>query len=126
MTGAKFTSSGIDANGVPNNMTYGGSGLLTPSAMNQPANTLSGVTTGAASSAVGRATGGATGAAAVVSAPPGGQFQFARLSSGYELQALVQALEQTKGSRLLADPHVTVVDRHMASLKVVTQVPYSS
>ncbi|MCA9157060.1 MAG: hypothetical protein KDA72_01960 [Planctomycetales bacterium] len=121
--GQKFTSSGIDANGIPNNMTYGGTGLLTPSAMNQSANTLSGVTTGAASSSVGGATGGATGAAAVVSAPPGGQFLFRALSSGYELQALIQAIEQTKGSRLLADPHVTVVDRHMASLKVVTQVP---
>lgn len=120
--GQKFMSTGIDANGVPNNMTYGGTGLLTPAAMNQSANTLSGVTTGAAGG-LGAAAGGTTGTAALVAAPPGGQFLVRTLSSGYELQALIQAVEQTKGSRLLADPHVTVVDRHLASLKVVTQVP---
>jgi general secretion pathway protein D len=124
--GQKMMSSGIDANGVPNNMNYGGTGLLTPNAMTNSANTLSGVTAGTtgATGATGSTTGSAAaGAATAVAAAPGGQFLIRTLSSSFELQALVQALEQTKGSRLLADPHVTVVDRHMASLKVVTQVP---
>ncbi len=115
----KYMSTGIDANGVPNNMIYNGSGLLAPVAMNQAANTLSGVTPGGGVGGLG----GAAGGAALAAAPPGGQILFRTLSSSTELQALIQALDQTKGSRLLADPHVTVVDRHMASLKVVTEVP---
>ncbi|MEO8268548.1 MAG: FecR domain-containing protein, partial [Aureliella sp.] len=118
--GYKLTSTSVDPYGVPNNLVYSGTGLLTPAAMNQSANTLSSVATGAAGAAGGL--GGATGAATLAAAP-GGQYFVRTLTSGYELQALIQALEQTKGSRLLADPHVTVVDRHMASLKVVTQVP---
>jgi general secretion pathway protein D len=32
-------------------------------------------------------------------------------------------LEQTKGSRLLADPHITVVDRHLATFEAKTRIP---
>ncbi len=113
--GQRAMSTGVDANGVPNNLQMGGSGLLTPAAITNSANTLSGVVTDTASTT--------TGAAATVAAAPGGQFLFRTLSSGFELQTLIQALDETKGSRLLADPHVTVVDRHLASLGIVTQIP---
>lgn len=122
----KNMSTGLDANGVPNNMTFGGTGLLTPSAITNSANSLSGVvldTAGTAGAAAGGAAGGAAGATAAAAGPVGGQFLVRTLSSSMELQMLVQALEQTKGSRLLADPHITVVDRHLASFEAKTRIP---
>ncbi len=117
--GQRAMSTSIDANGVPNNMEVSGTGLLSPAALTNSANTLAGVvdTTAAAGAAAGAA------ATTTAAGPAGGQFLFRTLSSGFELQALIQALEQTKGSRLLADPHVTVVDRNKASLGIVTQIP---
>lgn len=116
--GQRTMSTAVDANGVPRNLGMSGTGLLTPAAVSNPANTLSGVVEETAT-----ATAGAAGAAATATGPAGGQFLFRTLSSSFELQALIQALEQTKGSRLLADPHVTVVDRHKASLGIVTEIP---
>ncbi len=114
--GQRAMSTGVDANGVPNNMELSGTGLLSPSAITNSANTLSGVVTDTAEA-------GAAGATAVAAGPVGGQFLVRTLSSGFELQALVQALEQTKGSRLLADPHITVVDRHQAVFEAKTRIP---
>ncbi|MCA9132202.1 MAG: type II and III secretion system protein, partial [Planctomycetales bacterium] len=116
--GQRVNSTTLDANGVPRNMGLGGSGLLSPSPISNSAQVLSGVVEETAT-----ATAGAAGAAATATGPAGGQFLFRTLSSSFELQALIQALEQTKGSRLLADPHVTVVDRHKASLGIVKEIP---
>ncbi len=113
--GQRTMSRGVDANGVPNNLALSGTGLLTPAAVTNSANTLTGVVTDTASTTAD--------AAAAATAAPGGQFLFRTLSSSFELQTLIQALDETKGSRLLADPHVTVVDRHLASLGIVTQIP---
>jgi general secretion pathway protein D len=115
--GQRTMSTGLDANGVPNNLAMSGTGLLTPSAITNSANTLSGVVTDTASTTAGAA------AATTAAGPVGGQFLFRTLSSGFELQALVQALEQTKGSRLLADPHITVVDRQLATFEAKTKIP---
>lgn len=117
-------SQAVDANGIPRNLSLSQGGLLTP---NPPANAAQ-VVTGLAEDAAGAAA-GAAGAAggvagqAATAGGTGGQFLFRTLNSNFELQALVQALDQTDGSRLLADPHVTVVDRHTASLGIVTQIP---
>ncbi len=115
--GQRTMSTGVDANGVPNRMALSGTGLLTPSAITNSANTLTGVATDAASATADAA------AATTAAGPVGGQFLFRTLSSGFELQALVQALEQTKGSRLLADPHITVVDRQLATFEAKTRIP---
>lgn len=118
-------SQAVDANGIPRNLSLSQGGLLTP---NPPANAAQVVTglaedaAGAAAGAAGGAAGGVAGQAAAAGGT-GGQFLFRTLNSNFELQALVQALDQTDGSRLLADPHVTVVDRHTASLGIVTQIP---
>jgi general secretion pathway protein D len=115
---AQFMSRSLDANGVPRNLAMSQSGLLVPG----PPNDALGIATGTASAAAAGA-GGAAGGAAGAAAANGGQFMFRTLHSNTDIQALVQALDQTAGSRLLADPHVTVVDRHTASLGIVTEIP---
>jgi general secretion pathway protein D len=111
----RVMSTAVDANGVPRNLNYGGAGLLTPTAASNPASTIAGVVEDTATATAGAAT--------TAAGPSGGQFLFRTLNSHSELQMLVQALDQTEGSRLLADPHVTVVDRHKASLGIVTEIP---
>lgn len=113
----QFMSQAVDANGVPRNLGLSQGGLLTPGAGQNISQVVTGLAEEAAETAAGAA------ATATTAAPTGGQFLFRTLNSDFELQALIQALEQTEGSRLLADPHVTVVDRHTASLGIVTQVP---
>ncbi len=36
---------------------------------------------------------------------------------------MLRALDETKGAKLLADPHVTVLDRQTASIDIVTKIP---
>ena len=108
----------VDANGVPRNLALSQGGLLTP---NPPSNAAS-IVSGAADAAA-TATTTATDAATAAAGGTGGQFLFRTISSNYELQTLVQALDENRGSRLLADPHVTVLDRHTASLGIVTEIP---
>lgn len=120
----QFMSQAIGPNGVPRNLGLSQGGLLTPNAPSNAAQIVTGLAedaAGAAAGAAGGVAGAATGAAA--GGASGGQFLFRTLNSHFELQALIQALDQTDGSRLLADPHVTVVDRHTASLGIVTQIP---
>lgn len=116
----QFMSQAIDANGIPRNLSMSQGGLLTPNAPNNAAQVVTGLgetTAEATTSAVAGA------ASAAATAATGGQMLFRTLNSGFELQTLVQAFEETEGSRLLADPHVTVVDRHTAQLGIVTQIP---
>ena len=115
-------SQAVGPNGAPRNVALSQSGLLLPNAPNNATQIVTGVAEEAAS-ATATAAAGAASAAAAATDPTGGQFLFRTLNSNVEFQALVQALDQTEGSRLLADPHVTVVDRHTASLGIVTQIP---
>ncbi len=113
----QFMSRGLDANGIPRNLGLSQTGLLVPNAPNN----ATGVATGLANTAA--ATAGTAGTTTAAASATGGQFLFRTLNSNVELQAMIQALDQTDGSRLLADPHVTVVDRHTASLGIVTEIP---
>ena len=45
------------------------------------------------------------------------------LNRYFDLNAIVSALDQTDGARLLADPSVTVIDREEASIRIVTEIP---
>lgn len=45
------------------------------------------------------------------------------LNKYLDLSAVVSALDQVTGARLLADPSVTVMDREEASIRIVTEVP---
>lgn len=51
------------------------------------------------------------------------QLALQTLNKHFDLHSVVQALDETKGARLLADPSVTVVDREQASIRIVTRVP---
>lgn len=113
----------VDANGVPRNLALGQGGLLVPNPPNNASTIVTGLAEDAAAATTGVAAGAAAGAAGAGAGATGGQFMFRTLSNQFELNALVQALQETKGSRLLADPHVTVVDRHTASLDIVTKIP---
>jgi general secretion pathway protein D len=128
----QIMSRGLDPNGIPRNLGLAQSGLLVPGPPNNAAGVATGLANmagagadlagGAAAGAAGGAAGGAAAGAAAASAT-GGQFLFRTLHSNVEVQAMIQALDQTEGSRLLADPHVTVLDRHTASLGIVTEIP---
>ncbi len=108
-------SRALDANGIPVNNVRSDGGLLT---RNAPASPVQAVTTTSAAAGTGTA-----GVAAAAAAPTGGQWYFRTLSSNWELSAVLQALDTTKGAKLLADPHVTVVDRETAAISIVTKIP---
>ena len=114
-------SQALDANGIPRNLSLSQGGLLTPNPPNNAASIVTGIGADTATAAAGAA--GAAGAATAAAGGTGGQFLFRTLNSNFELQTMIQALDQSDGSRLLADPHVTVVDRHQASLGIVTKIP---
>ena len=101
---------GVDANGIPKDMMRNDSGLLT---RNQPA------------SIVGNSVplGSTTTTAAAASGATGPQWVFRTLSGSFELNTAIQALDETKGAKLLADPHVTVLDRYKATIDIITKVP---
>lgn len=117
----QLMSRGLDANGIPRNLGLSQTGLLVPNAPNNAAGMATGLANAAGAGA--EVAGGAAGATAAAASATGGQFLFRTLNSNVEVQAMIQALDQTDGSRLLADPHITVLDRHTASLGIVTEVP---
>lgn len=108
-------SQGVDSNGIPRNMIRNDAGLLTRAAPTSivPTATVLGAAT----------TGGTTGGAPTAAAATGPQYVFRTLTSHFELNTVLQALDETKGAKLLADPHVTVVDRQTASIDIVTKIP---
>jgi general secretion pathway protein D len=106
----RVRSVGADAAGNPNNAFSGTGGLL-------PA------LTSAAGAAAGGTTGG-TGTAAGTAVANGATFGVRTFSSNFELQTFLQALDETNGTRLLADPTITVVDRNQANIRIVTRIPY--
>lgn len=52
-----------------------------------------------------------------------GAAQVMTLNKYFDLDAIISALDQTDGARLLADPTVTVLDREQATIRIVTEVP---
>ena len=53
-----------------------------------------------------------------------GALTFTSLGSNFDLTAVVNALAQSKDSRLLSDPSVIVYDLETASFEAVTEIPY--
>ena len=53
-----------------------------------------------------------------------GALTFTTFGSNLDLTAVVNALSQSKQSRLLADPQVTVYDQEEANIAIVTEVPF--
>jgi general secretion pathway protein D len=53
-----------------------------------------------------------------------GAISLASLGSSFDISAILQALAQSKQSRLLADPAVTVYDMEDAKIAIVTEIPY--
>ncbi len=105
-------SQGVDSNGIPRNSIRNDAGLLTRA---QPSSIVpNAIPLGTAT------TGGATATAAAATGP---QYAFRTLTSHFELNTVLQALDDTKGAKLLADPHVTVVDRQTANINIVTKIP---
>ena len=107
---SRLMSKSLDSNGIPRDVMRNDSGLLTRS---QPA------------SIVGNSVplGSTTTTAAAAAGATGPQWVFRTLSSNFELNTVIQALDETKGAKLLADPHVTVLDRHKATIDIITKVP---
>jgi general secretion pathway protein D len=114
----QFMSQSLDSNGIPRNQIRNDAGLLTRA----PPTSIVGVATpvGASSGTTGGGTGGGAATAAAASGP---QWVFRTLSNNFELNTVLQALDDTKGAKLLADPHVTVIDRQTASIDIVTKIP---
>jgi general secretion pathway protein D len=109
---SRIMGAGLDANGIPRDVARSDSGLLTrvqPTSIVGNAVPLGSTTTTAA-----------TGAAAAAGGP---QWVFRSLSNNFELNTAIQALDETKGAKLLADPHVTVIDRQQASINIITKIP---
>jgi general secretion pathway protein D len=119
----QFMSQSLDSNGIPRNQIRNDSGLLTraPPSSTVGVSTPVGAATGG--SGGGGTGGGAGGVAATTAAATGPQWVFRTLSNNFELNTVLQALDETKGAKLLADPHVTVVDRQTASIDIVTKIP---
>ncbi len=53
-----------------------------------------------------------------------GIMTFMSLSRNFDVTAVVNALQESDDSRLLADPNVMVLDNDMASIQIVTEIPY--
>jgi general secretion pathway protein D len=53
-----------------------------------------------------------------------GAMTISSLGSTFDVTAVVQALAQSKQSRLLADPAVTVYDQEEARIEIVTEIPF--
>lgn len=66
---------------------------------------------------------GATGAAASTATALGGLITLSHLSRHFDLTAVIQALEQTDGARLLARPNIMAYDRTEAKFQSVQEIP---
>lgn len=53
-----------------------------------------------------------------------GALTFTSLGSNFDLRTVINALAQSKDSRLLSDPSVIVYDQETASFEAVTEIPY--
>ena len=55
---------------------------------------------------------------------PDGSMTFMSLSRYLDITGVVNALQEAKDSRLLADPNVTVLDHENAEMSVIKEIPY--
>lgn len=62
--------------------------------------------------------------AAAAPGSPGSAFTFFNLSRHFNLNTVVRALHESKYSRLLADPSVTVVENQQALISIVEEIPF--
>ncbi|REK29896.1 MAG: hypothetical protein DWQ42_03060 [Planctomycetota bacterium] len=53
-----------------------------------------------------------------------GILTFMSMSQNFDVTAVVNALQESDDSRLLADPNVTVLDNDQASIEIVTEIPF--
>ncbi len=67
--------------------------------------------------------GGTAGAATTASTALGGLVTLSHLSRHFDLTAVIQALEQTDGARLLARPNIMAYDRTEAKFQSVQEIP---
>ncbi len=108
----------IDGSGDPqsllnfNNSNFATAAPAAPASTGTPAAPTTGTTTGAAT----------TGAAAAATAV-GGLITLSNFSRHFDLTAVIQALEQTDGARLLARPNIMAYDRTEASFSSVQEIP---
>lgn len=107
---SRLMSQSLDANGIPRDVMRNDSGLLTRS---QPTSVVPNAVPLGSTTTTATAAAGATGP----------QWVFRTLSNNFELNTVIQALDETKGAKLLADPHVTVLDRHKATIDIITKIP---
>lgn len=63
-------------------------------------------------------------AANPAAAAANGALTFTSLGSNFDLRTVINALAQSKDSRLLSDPSVIVYDQETASFEAVTEIPY--
>ncbi len=63
-------------------------------------------------------------ATAPAAASPNGGLTFMSLNTNFDVTAVVNALNSSKNSRLLANPQVTVLDKELAKIAIVTEIPF--
>ena len=54
----------------------------------------------------------------------GGVMTFMNLSRHFDINAVIQALDSADDARLLADPSISVVDNTLATIEIVSEIPY--
>jgi general secretion pathway protein D len=77
----------------------------------------------AAAGASGSAGGGADTAVATAASAFGGLTTLAHSTSHFNLNAMILALDQTDGARLLARPTIMAYDRIQAEIKIISEIP---
>jgi general secretion pathway protein D len=77
----------------------------------------------AAAGAAGEATGAADTAVATAASAFGGLTSLAHSTRHFNLNAMILALDQTDGARLLARPTIMAYDRIQAEIKIISEIP---
>ncbi len=67
-----------------------------------------------------------TSAVPLGAAAEGSNFVIRSLNNAASVSAFINALDSTKGAKLLADPTITVADRTEASIKIVQKIPIAN
>lgn len=68
--------------------------------------------------------GGAMTGGAAATGIQAGTMTIRSLSRNFDLTTMLQALDETRGARLLSDPRIVVHDRQKATMKAVREVPF--
>ncbi|MCA9144105.1 MAG: type II secretion system protein GspD [Planctomycetaceae bacterium] len=86
-------------------------------------NSFQGATPAATTTTTDPTTGAAAAASTAASSSLGGLITLSHLSRHFDLTAVIQALEQTDGARLLARPNIMAYDRTEATFQSVQEIP---